>query len=815
MSTVEAEAGRMVARLIGDTSGFVFAMKQAQEVSKTASQTIAANVNKVTNIVQKQFSAMGSFVRSFGGQLRNLGIVWSLTIGLMSAGVLKSAVHEFAQFEGAMIRATAIMDVTEHQAREMWNAAIGLSTSGTVSQSAKELADALYYLAAAGFDAESSLKGLPIVSQFAMAGNFELEKATELLTDSQAALGMKVKDAAQNMINMQRVSDVMAKAGDMSSVSLQQMAEAITNGAGAKLRMFNKTVEEGAALLAVYAEQGEKGMAAGTRVTQLMGLMSKLANSKQFGARMRADGINVFDDTGKMANFADIVGQMEKALAGLTDQEKSAKLEFYGFKALVQGAIVPLIGNSEKLREFEERLKSAAGTAAKTAEKNMKSFTNQMKLLENQITAVKINIGEVLAPVLLRMNEYVKTAIKTWNGFSDEFKRGVIVALAVAAALGPVLIMLGTVVMVASSAITGIAGLFGLVGTVFTLVANPLTLLIGALVLLGSVAATVFGALAIDHFWDDGAKALKSFWEDTKGFFANFQENMLILKDWVVGQWEYMVRFISGAWAGLKVMVDTSLALYGTSFGGLMDIAKTTFSGLLGFLYNFGDNFTAVIDWLQTNWKTLGTNMVTGWSDMGMALVQNMLIAAQAIKDVFWALADTIAIALSRAITGGDLGDIGEIFNRKLGEAVEAAKGKFKDPLAGFKKNLTDLPELKFGVGKLNLPEFNLDQTKKQVEEAVTDGVQVPPEVMQTAVNDAFKDVEAPVKINLKGIEAVEFNSGAARERIREFTHNREVNKQTQAQKDSQNLNEIKNGINRLVELEEDGDGLELEEADI
>ena len=133
------------------------------------------------------------------------------------------------------------------------------SVSKTTTYSAKQAAEAYYFLASAGMSAATSMAALPKVAKFAQAGNFDLALATDLVTDAQSALGLSSKDTAKSIEGLTRVSDVLVKANTLANASVQQFSESLTNKAGAALRLVGKDVEEGVAVLAAFADQGLKG----------------------------------------------------------------------------------------------------------------------------------------------------------------------------------------------------------------------------------------------------------------------------------------------------------------------------------------------------------------------------------------------------------------------------------------------------------------------------------------------------------------------------------------------------------------------------
>ena len=376
---------------------------------------LTANSTKlITGMKQAQASvATNSAAMLAGAKAMAAGVTGALAaIGAMS-------IIQFAKFDSAMTKSLAIMgDVSDGMRAEMESTARMLAKETTTS--AAKAAEAYFFLASAGLSAEQSIAALGRVNQFAIAGAFDMATATDLLTDAQSALGLTVGDTAENMKNMTRVSDVLVKANTLANATVEQFSSALTREAGAALKSFKIDVEEGAAVLAAFADQGVKGEIAGTSLSRILRLMTSAAvnNSDAY----REMGVSVFNAEGNIRNMADIVGDLESALGDLSDEQRTMALESLGFQARVQGVILPLMGTSGAIRNYERELRKAGGTTDEVANKQLKSFSAQMKILWNNINDVFITIGEQLAPVLSALNIVMMDTSESTSSLNDMFK---------------------------------------------------------------------------------------------------------------------------------------------------------------------------------------------------------------------------------------------------------------------------------------------------------------------------------------------------------------------------------------------------------
>jgi TP901 family phage tail tape measure protein len=370
-------------------------------------QTTLATAATYTKSITKQMT--GHFSSMYG-----------MMGGMAVTGMIGASVKAYANFDQAMTESTSIMvGLTGQQKQAMSDLAKTMSKETITSST--ELAKAYYYLASAGYDVQQSMANLPVVEKFAVAGMFDLSKATTLLADSQAALGLKSKDAIENQKQMKRVSDVLVRANTLANASVEQFAESLTTKAAASARLLGKSVEETVAVLAAYADQGMKSANSGESFAIITRDLQR-AIIKQNEA-WKANGLSVYDNQGKMLSYADIIEQLEDKFASLTDMQKRQLSMSLGFQDRSFNALQSLMGTSDKIREYEEELKKAAGFTEDVANKQMASFNSQMTIMWNKIKVAGSALGEQLAPAILEIGGLVVDItgkFKSWGVVMDD-----------------------------------------------------------------------------------------------------------------------------------------------------------------------------------------------------------------------------------------------------------------------------------------------------------------------------------------------------------------------------------------------------------
>jgi len=351
------------------------------------------------------------------GVLAGAAVAATKVITSAAGAIAGFSIREFAKFDDAMTRSTAIMgDMSDTMRTDMEQAARDVAKSTRFT--AEQAADSFFFLASAGLDATQSLQALPQVAAFAQAGAFDMARATDLLTDAQSALGLTVDDTAENMANMARVSDVLIGANTLANATAEEFSEALTNKAGAALRVLGKDVEEGAAVLAFFADQGVKGATAGEALNIVLRDVTRAAgrNRDEFDKL----GLNVLDSEGNLRNMADVVDEFTDLLGPMSDAQQAVTLDQLGLTRSVGNNIRQLLGGGDAIREYEDALRNMGGVTDEVADKQLESFSAQLDILQSGFADLGITIGEELAGPLGRFVEWFQDQLPAIETFVEE-----------------------------------------------------------------------------------------------------------------------------------------------------------------------------------------------------------------------------------------------------------------------------------------------------------------------------------------------------------------------------------------------------------
>lgn len=418
----------------------------------TITQEFALNTIRAN----RAFGQIESKIVALGTRLSNLGIAVSLAISIpmqiAGAAIIKTAIdldqvvtQAFAKIEGAGL---GVKDALSNAA-----SAISMITATP----AVDLAGGMKELIASGYSAADAIKAVGIVERFATAGELELNQASSTLISTMAALGLRTGNTTEDMRQMVRVSDVLTKAADMTRVGVEDFATALTHKGLIALRLANKSLEEGVAVLAMFAQQGIEGSRAGEYLYRSMRDIETTA-LKHAGIWSRI-GISVHDVNGNLRALPDIIGNLEQRLAGANEQQARQLLMMLKLPDRSLAATLALLGFSREIAHYQQVLENAEGTTERVWNIQMKSFANQFAITKNQVIAMGKDIATLLIPTLLYLGLQVQRLVGWWFSLSEAQKSSYVAWGLVLAGIGPVILAVGLATSMFGQLITVIISL--------------------------------------------------------------------------------------------------------------------------------------------------------------------------------------------------------------------------------------------------------------------------------------------------------------------------------------------------------------------
>lgn len=366
--------------------------------AKGSAEGFGTKASKIAGGVVKAFGAMG------------------VAAGAFAALSVKTG----AEFDKSMSQVAATLGVTME---EMENTVGETDTqfghfSGTLRDfamymgkntafSATQASEALNYMALAGYDAQTSMNMLPNVLNLAAAGNMELASASDMVTDAQSALGLSLEDTT-------KMVDQMAKASSKSNTSVQQLGSAILTVGGTAKSLKGGTVELATAL-GILADNGTKGAEGGTALRNVLMALSGKKFENTFGAM----GISAYDAEGNMRSLKDVFQDMNKAMEGMSTEEKTKLIQKTFNARDLKNVNALLATTTDRWDELSGAIGDADGAAAQMADTQLDNLAGDVTLFKSALEGVQILISDKLSGSLRTLVQTATKGLGVINGILE------------------------------------------------------------------------------------------------------------------------------------------------------------------------------------------------------------------------------------------------------------------------------------------------------------------------------------------------------------------------------------------------------------
>ena len=388
--------------------------KSAEDLGKTAKETGEDFKGAKSDIktYEDAVSGLNSAIDDVNNDLK--GIVSAAAgavaaVGGAAVGAVSAATEVGAGFEQSMSKVKAISGATGDDLAALEQAAKNMGA--TTSKTASESADALSYMALAGWKTEEMLSGLEPILRASEAGEMDLATCSDLVTDSMSAMGVSVNDLSHYL-------DVVAAAQSNSNTSMQQLLEAFVE-CGGSAHNFGLNVEDLSTVLGVMANRGIKGSEAGTALNSIF--VNMLGSTAKTAAAMDALGLSLYDDTGAMKDVTEVLKEMGSALESATDEQRNNLEAMLGGKTQITALQAMVNGLNGEYDALSETLYNCDGALLNTAKTMQDNLTGNMTAMQSALEGLGIDVYEYLEEPL---KSAVKSATEEIGNLSESVKNG-------------------------------------------------------------------------------------------------------------------------------------------------------------------------------------------------------------------------------------------------------------------------------------------------------------------------------------------------------------------------------------------------------
>lgn len=363
--------------------------KLAGALGKVAKMSFKTAASGVKAIATHAASATKSL-----GKATVKGLATGITAASVAvAGLGGASIAVGAGFEASMSQVAATMGMTADEADYSNETYAKLANTAkemgaTTKFSASESAEALNYMALAGYDADKSCAALPTVLNLAASGGMELAAASDMVTDSMSALG---KDATPE--NLKQFGDQLAKTAQKSNTSVAQLGEAVLTVGGTAKTLSGGTTELNT-LLGIIADNGVKGAEGGTALRNIM--LSLQAPTDTAAKKMKSLGLSVYDAEGKMRPMNDILNDLNSSMDGMTDQQKQDAISTIFNKNDLKSVNALLANSGARYDELSGYVDDSAGAMENMAKTMNNNLTGKITEFKSAAEGAGIAVYEAL-----------------------------------------------------------------------------------------------------------------------------------------------------------------------------------------------------------------------------------------------------------------------------------------------------------------------------------------------------------------------------------------------------------------------------------
>ena len=555
--------------------------------------TTSTALSKI-DVAGQKMEAVGNSIAGAGKKMMGVTTV----IG----GVGVAAVKTAADFDSAMSQVAAVsgatgkdFDALRSKAREM---------GSKTKFSATEAAEAMNYMAMAGWKTEDMLGGIEGVMNLAAASGEDLATTSDIVTDALTAFGLSAKDSGH-------FADILAAASSNANTNVSMMGETFKYCApiaGA----LGFSAEDTAEAIGLMANAGIKSSQAGTA---LRTIMNNLAGDVKISGKAIGDvTIATTNADGSMRDLSDILADCRSAFGNLTESEKAQAAESLVGKNAMSGFLALMNAGEGDIEKLSSAIDNCDGSAEKMAMTMQDNLAGQLTILKSQLQELAISFGDILMPAIRSIVSKLQGFVDKLNGMDEGTKRTVVTIALLVASIGPLLIIIGTTISKIGVAMQGFVKLANGVSKLKVAIQGGTGVLGKLGAALGGVSAPVLAVVAVIAVL---VAAFVHLWRTNEGF-----------RDAIIGTWNRIKDTISGFCQGI---VDRLNAL-GFQFTDIVDVLKTVWDGFCQILAPI---FEGVFNHIANILSTV-TGVITGILDVFIGIFTgNWSQAWTGVKEIF------------------------------------------------------------------------------------------------------------------------------------------------------------------------------------
>ena len=614
----------------------------------------------------EKMGVLGETLQSAGDKISGVGQkLLPVTAGVTALGTI--AVKTGADFDAAMSKVAAVsgatgseMDALREKAREM---------GSKTKFSASEAADAMNYMAMAGWKTNDMLSGIEGIMNLAASGE-DLASTSDIVTDALTAFGLSASDSGH-------FADILAAASSNANTNVSMMGETFKYAAPV-LGSLGYSAEDSAIAIGLMANAGIKSSQAGTALRAAITNLAKPTDT--VASAMEQYGISLTDSSGKMYSLRELMEQLRQKLGGLSEAEQAqaaaslfGKEAMSGMLAIINGSPADFEKLSNAIDTCSDTVDGYNGTTEKMAAVMQDNLAGQVTILKSQLEELAISFSDILMPTIRSIVSRIQELVDKLNQLDPQTKETIAKIALVAAALGPMLVVLGkTISSVGTvfSAVSKLPALFSTVQGGIGAITGALGVSLGPL--LAIIAAVAALVAAFVHLWKTNDKFksnIIAIWEQIKSTFTGLTQGITDRLNALGFDFESFTDVLKAAWDGLCNLLapifegvfqnisnifsgfadiflnslDVLIGLFTGDWEQCWDGIKGIFTSIWNFIVNTFRNIMntlkgiadVVLGWFGTSWNEVWTSIKTFFVDTWNSIASFFTGIVTGIRDFF------------------------------------------------------------------------------------------------------------------------------------------------------------------------------------
>ncbi|MCO4332555.1 phage tail tape measure protein [Staphylococcus hyicus] len=629
-------------------------------------QVLNTTMGKIGN----KFSELGPRLQEIGSKMQSVGRNMSMYVSAPIVAGFGAAVKKSIDFDDSMRKVKATSGATGSEFQQLRDKALEMGAKTKFS--ASESADALNYMALAGWDTKDMLGGIDGVMQLAAASGEDLGQVSDIVTDSLTAFGMKAKDSGH-------FADVLAQTSSKANTDVRGLGEAFKYAAPVA-GALGYTVEDTSIAIGLMSNAGIKGEKAGTALRTMFTNLSKPTGDMK--KKMDELGISITDSNGNMLPMRDVMDQLRGKFKNLSkEQQANAASTIFGKEAM-SGALAIINASDEDYQKLTKSIDGSKGAANRMSKEMEGGIGGSLRQMKSAIESLAISIGDVMAPYIKKLAEWLSHAANKLNEMPKGTQKIVVGLGLLAAAIGPLLVTLGVMVSTIGSAMTVIGPLMtsiktlsfitkgwalatGFLNTILSVAKGQIalqTVLTGKYSLVTKTAALVTRGLGLAIRFMTGpiglvitavgllVAAIVHLWRNNETFRNGVIRIWNSIKDGLLTIWNGIKTFGIAVWNGLKNGVMFIVQNWWILLKSYFELWKTVITAI----------FNAIKSVIIGAWnaiKSVTLFIINVWKTTIIAIFNGLLIIIKGILNFYktafintWNLIKFAVISVARAI---------------------------------------------------------------------------------------------------------------------------------------------------------------------